>query len=196
MWRRLTAWGQKLEHGDTNLNAYSEAILQRIRRLMKTVYANHGELFSRWTKGLLYILYLYCSFWYTSKASEQSDFYSIWTEASFCRAFVLLSLTVFCLGAMKIKASAKEMVLVLFHNFDFPEEMTLRRPRYERFYNERKSKSETTLCEHAGRELRELRFNKSRKIRRPVRQNIKSEFTVCQPVSLIRISQSCWRNMR
>ena len=41
MWRTLTAWGQNLEQEDKNLNAYSEAILQRIRRLI------------RWTKGLL-----------------------------------------------------------------------------------------------------------------------------------------------
>ena len=56
---------------------------------------------------------------------------------------MLLSLTVFWLGAMKIKDSVEEMALVLFHNFDLPEEVTVGRSRYEWFYNERKSKSKT-----------------------------------------------------
>ena len=49
----------------------------------------------------------------------------------------MLSPTVFWLGAMKIKDSVEEMAIVLFHNFDLPEEVTVGRSRYEWFYNER-----------------------------------------------------------
>ena len=47
-----------VRHGDKNLNADSEAILQRIRSLMKTVCTDHGELFSTKVKfkGLLHPL--------------------------------------------------------------------------------------------------------------------------------------------
>ena len=59
------------------------------------------------------------------QVKRQKIWLLFWTEVLFCRAFVLLSLTIFWLGAMKIKDSVEEMAIVLFHNFDLPEEVTV-----------------------------------------------------------------------